>query len=67
MKTKRKVKRSCSDCIHEWACQSWTLGGKLAEANADKCQIYETVRDSAAYFLGYSEGLAAKREKEDCL
>ena len=64
MKAERKSKRSCSDCIHEWACQSWALGGKLAETNADRCQIYETVRDSAAYFLGYREGLAAKEEDE---
>ena len=65
-KTKaEKHVRACADCIHEWACQAWTLGGRLSETNADRCQIYETVRDSAAYFIGYREGLEAGRCKHE--
>jgi hypothetical protein len=65
-KTKaKKPVRTCADCIHEWACQAWTLGGRLSETNADRCKIYETVRDSAAYFIGYREGLEAGRCKHE--
>ena len=46
---------ACEDCIHEYACCAWTLGGRLATQNAEKCQFFETVRSSAAYLIGKME------------
>lgn len=46
---------TCEDCIHESACCAWTLGGRLATQNAEKCQFFETVRSSAAYLIGKME------------
>lgn len=54
MKSKKKNEkyRKCADCIHEWACQAWNVG-TIHETDATNCAIYETVKDSTAYFLGY--------------
>lgn len=46
---------TCEDCIHEYACCAWALGGRLATQNAEKCQFFETVRSSAAYLIGKTE------------
>lgn len=57
----QKPKRTCADCIHEWACQARTHG-TIHNMNADSCAIYETARDSAAYLIGYMEGKKATKE-----
>ena len=46
---------TCADCIHESACQAWNCG-TLHNANANNCKNHETVKESAAYFIGYREG-----------
>lgn len=58
----QKPERTCADCIHEWACQAWTHG-KIHNMNANGCAIYETVKDSTAYFIGYMDGKAGKEIK----
>lgn len=52
---KKKAKKTCADCIHEWACQAWMLGTNH-NTDAQGCAMYETVRESAAYFIGFEEG-----------
>lgn len=51
------VKRSitCGDCIHEYACQMW-MGGTNHNTDARNCTNYETVKDSASYFIGVLDG-----------
>lgn len=57
-KQPQKPERTCADCIHEWACQAWTHG-TIHHMNATGCAIYETVKDSTAYFIGYMDGKKA--------
>lgn len=52
---KKKAKKTCADCIHEWACQAWMLGTNR-NTDAQGCAMHETVRESAAYFIGFEEG-----------
>lgn len=51
------IKRSntCGDCIHEYACQMW-MGGTNHNTDARNCTNYETVKDSASYFIGVHDG-----------
>lgn len=56
-KKQERQYRKCSDCIHEWACQTWTHG-TIHNADATSCAMYETVKDSTAYWLGYRAGQA---------
>ena len=51
MAKKKEVARTCEQCIHELACQSWNVGS-IHTMNATNCTNYETVKDSNAYFLG---------------
>lgn len=58
MPRKKKVEApiiTCADCIHEYACCAWTLGGRLATQNAERCPYFDTVRSSAAYLIGKLE------------
>ena len=55
MKKKNKQCRKCADCIHEWACQTWTHG-TIHETDATNCAMYETVKGSTAYYLGLKDG-----------
>lgn len=60
----KKPAKTCGECIHEYACQAWNIGGHLHDTDASSCINYETVRDSAAYYIGYKEGQRdAKREE----
>lgn len=52
---KKKAKKTCADCIPEWACQAWMLGTNH-NTDAQGCAMRETVRESAAYFIGFKEG-----------
>lgn len=54
-KKQKETYRKCSECIHEWACQTWTHG-TIHDTDATNCAIYETVKDSTAYFIGFREG-----------
>ena len=60
-KKKQLPEKSCGECIHEFACLMWCFGGALSPENAPKCPNYTTVRDSAAYLIGYMEG---KKQQE---
>ena len=60
-KKQNKQYRKCADCIHEWACQSWAHG-TIHNTDATSCAMYETVKDSTAYWLGFREGQAANVE-----
>lgn len=57
-----KPKKTCSDCIHEYACKVWTCGRELSPENASKCPAFETVQESAAYYIGRLDG---RKEAED--
>ena len=48
---KVKPKRTCADCIHEFACAIWNVGG-IHNMDATHCTGFESVRDSAAYLCG---------------
>ncbi len=48
---KKKIERTCEQCIHEYACQAWNIGS-IQNMNATNCSNYETVKNSNAYFLG---------------
>ena len=52
---KKKKARTCGECSHEFACAMWNVGN-LRNTDATNCTNYETVRDSAAYFIGFMEG-----------
>lgn len=47
----KNAHRTCEQCIHETACQSWNIGS-IHNMNAKNCINYETIKDSNAYFLG---------------
>jgi len=51
MAKKKGKLRSCRECIHEYACQAWSVG-HISDMDASHCVNYETVEDSNAYFLG---------------
>ena len=63
MAKKKEVARTCEQCIHEWACQSWNVGS-IHTMNATNCTNYETVKDSNAYFLGKREALCNVTPKD---
>ena len=56
----KKGNCTCSDCIHEWACQAWN-SGVIHNMDATMCAPRETLKDSNAYFLGRRE---AEKEME---
>ena len=51
--------RKCSECIHENACAMWNIGS-IHNTNANACANYETVKMSAAYFIGKMDGEKAR-------
>ncbi|CDA90579.1 unknown [Firmicutes bacterium CAG:238] len=59
-KKRKKRNCTCSDCIHEWACQAWNIG-VIHNMDATMCAPRETLKDSNAYFLGRRE---AEKELE---
>ena len=60
-KQKRQYKQ-CSECIHEWVCQSWAHG-TIHNTDATSCAMYETLKSSTVYWLGFREGQAANVER----
>ena len=49
---KKQQTKTCSDCIHEYACRIWTDGRFISDASASVCPNHETVKESAAYLCG---------------
>ena len=60
-KQKRQYKQ-CSERIHEWVCQSWAHG-TIHNTDATSCAMYETLKSSTVYWLGFREGQAANVER----
>ena len=60
-KKKKQQIKTCSDCIHEYACRIWTAGRFISADSASVCQNHETVKESAAYLCGVLD--ERKREK----
>lgn len=46
-----QAKRTCGECIHEYACSMWSIG-MIHNMNAENCCNFETVKDSSAYLIG---------------
>lgn len=62
----KKVSKTCADCIHEFACQMWNIGN-LHNTDATNCQNHETVKESAAYFIGKIDGKSEKMTNGDMI
>ena len=61
---KAKPARVCADCIHILACQKWA-GIQIFDNDAKKCDIFDTIKSSAVYFIGYMDCMeAAEQEGE---
>ena len=50
-----KPKKTCADCIHEYACAMWNIGN-IHNMDANNCTNHETVKESAVYFIGVLDG-----------
>ena len=55
---KKKPIKTCSDCIHEFACRMWTDGRYISDESASRCPNHETVKESSAYLIGKMDGRA---------
>ena len=51
-KKHKQSTKTCSDCIHENACQIWTCGRYISDDSASQCPNHETVKQSGAYLCG---------------
>jgi hypothetical protein len=51
-KKKNIIQRSCTNCIHEFACRMWTDGRIISDDSASRCPNYTEVKDSPAYLCG---------------
>lgn len=62
-----KPTRTCAECVHEYACQTWTHG-TIHNMDATNCAIYETVKDTASYLIGkldgHNEAIKKKHDEE---
>lgn len=54
-KAKSVKGRTCGECIHESACQTWSANAYIHNTKTN-CANYETVRNSNAYLIGFMEG-----------
>lgn len=65
MKNKKaQPARVCSDCIHIFACQKWA-GIQIFDNDAKNCDIFDTIKSSVAYFIGYIDGIDEARRASD--
>lgn len=55
-KTHTQPTKSCSDCVHEYACRMWTDGRKISDESASRCTNHTTTKESAAYLIGKMDG-----------
>ena len=62
-KKQKQQTKTCSDCIHEYACRMWTDGRFISDASASACPNHETVKESAAYLCGVLD--ERKRKKTE--
>ncbi len=51
-KKQKQPTKTCSDCIHEFACRMWTDGRIISDESASRCPNYTEVEDSPAYLCG---------------
>ena len=51
--------RACEECIHFFAC-SRQCGEPMAQSSATGCECYETIKSSAAYYVGTLDGAKGK-------
>ena len=63
-KKKQISKKTCSDCVHEFACQTWNVGN-IHNMDAERCSNHETVKESPAYLVGLIDGRAEKKTNAD--
>lgn len=56
MKKNETPKKTCADCIHEYACAMWNVGN-IHNMDATHCINHETAKESTAYFIGKMDGL----------
>ena len=56
--SKQEPKRTCGDCVHEFACRMWTDGRYISDDTASRCPNHETVKECAAYLIGKLDGRA---------
>lgn len=59
MPPKDNSERACEECIHYWAC-SRQCGEPMAQSSATGCECYETIKSSAAYYVGTLDGAKGK-------
>ena len=62
---KKQQTKTCSDCIHEYACRIWTDGRFISDASASACPNHETVKESAAYLCGVLDERKRKQTNAD--
>ncbi len=63
-KKKQIFQKTCSDCVHEFACQTWNVGN-IHNMDAERCSNHETVKESPAYLVGLIDGRAKKKTNAD--
>lgn len=59
MPPKENPERACEECIHFFAC-SRQCGEPMAQSSATGCECYETIKSSAAYYVGTLDGAKGK-------
>lgn len=59
-KKEQITKKTCSCCVHEFACQMWNIGN-IHNMDAERCGNHETVKESPAYLIGLMDGRAEKQ------
>ena len=52
---KNKPKRTCGECIHQWACQEWNCCDIQSE-DAEYCKQYEKAVDLAELIIKLLKG-----------
>ena len=64
-KKQNKPTKTCSDCIHEFACRGWTGGRYISDDSASRCPNRETVKESSAYLCGVLDERKRKKTNAD--
>ena len=64
-KKQNKPTKTCSDCIHEFACRGWTGGRYISDDTASQCPNHETVKESGAYLCGVLDERKRKKTNAD--
>ena len=64
-KKQNKPIKTCSDCIHEFACRGWTDGRRISDTSASQCPNHETVKESGAYLCGVLDERKRKKTNAD--